>query len=136
MITIFRSTLTDVQVAIILTSLIVMTSSTSWYYYAIFSIPALLAITQVKFEKKTFGPNKELEQTPISRKIDLVLWCALVLTLVQLPLGQLASNETIIVTSANLVGGFWISAYILIFVTIVKARAKSKTETKPQKDIF
>jgi hypothetical protein len=125
-ITIFRQSLKDVQVAIILTSLVAMTSSTSWYYYAIFSIPALLAVTQMKFEQGPSGLNGQQEQTATSQRIDFILWCALVLTLVQLPLYQLQSDEMIIVTTANLVGGFWIGAYILIFAELLKGRTKNR----------
>ena len=130
-ITIFRSSLTDVQVAIILTSLIVMASSTTWYYYAIFSIPALLAVTQMKQERKGIPTSFDSERNPTSRKIDFILWSALVLSLIQLPLYQLDSNDAIIVTSANLVGGIWIIAYLFTAAVLSKSRVKLKTETTP-----
>ena len=130
-ITIFRATLTDVQVGIILTSLIVMTSSTSWYYYAIFAIPALLAVTQMKNVRKGMDPPRDSGQTPTSKSTNFILWSALVLTLVQLPMYELASNKVIIVTTANLVGGFWIVAYILIFVALLKGRNKIKIQAGP-----
>jgi hypothetical protein len=125
-ITIFRQSLKDLQIAIILTSLVAMTSSTSYYYYAIFSIPALLAVTQMKFESGPSSLNGQLDQTATSQRIDFILWCALVLTLIQLPLYQLLSDEIIIVTTANLVGGFWIGAYILILAALLKGRTKNR----------
>jgi len=129
-VTTFRSSLTDVQVAIILTSLIVMTSSTTYYYYAIFAIPALLAVTQVKRECVGMNAYLDSENTTTSKEINLILWAALVLTLIQLPLYQLDSNEDIIVTSANLVGGIWIIAYILIAGVLIKSYVKFTTGTK------
>jgi hypothetical protein len=131
-ITIFRSTLTNVQVTIILTSLIVMTSSTSYYYYAIFAIPALLAITQMKQENVGAIISTHLEQTPASKRINFILWSALILTLVQFPIYQLDSNDVISATTANLVGGVWIGAYVLIFAVLLKERTRDKIEKNPQ----
>jgi hypothetical protein len=131
-ITIFRSTLTNTQVAIIVTSLIVMTSSTSYYYYAIFAIPGLLAVTQMKQGSGVPRFSNHLEQTPISKRINFILWSALVLTLVQLPMYQLDSNDLISATTANLVGGVWIGAYVLIFAVLLKGRTRGKIESNPQ----
>jgi hypothetical protein len=111
----YRESLTDVQVTIILTSLVAMTSSTSWYYYAIFSIPALLAITQMSRRRMIENSKAETENNWASKRIDFVLWSALVLSLIQLPMYELAANKQIIVTTANLVGGFWIIAYLIVF---------------------
>jgi hypothetical protein len=137
-ITTFRKILNDVQVTIILTSLIVMTSSTSFYYYSVFSIPALLALTQIHMQRKKISPSVDSEETSTANRIDIILWSALVLTLIQLPMYELDStpaniglNEVVIVTSANLTGGFWILAYILIFAVLLGGRAKKKTKTKP-----
>ena len=121
-ITLFRSKLTNVQVSIILTSLIVMTSSTTYYYYAIFAVPALLAVTQMKQDGRGVVIAEDSEQTPTSKRINFILWSALVLTLVQFPMYQLDSNDVYFVTTANLVGGVWIGAYILILVTLLKRK--------------
>jgi hypothetical protein len=129
-ITIFRSNLTNVQVAILITSLIVMTSSTTYYYYAIFSIPALLAVTQMKDNPKGLLTSEDSQLTSTSKRINFILWLSLVLTLVQLPMYQLDSNEVLIVTTANLVGGVWIGAYILIIVALLKGRTRRKGGTK------
>jgi hypothetical protein len=129
-ITIFRSNLTNVQVAILITSLIVMTSSTTYYYYAIFSIPALLAVTQMKDNPKGLLTSEDSQLTSTSKRINFILWLSLVLTLVQLPMYQLDSNEVLIVTTANLVGGVWIGAYILILVALLKGRTRRKSGTK------
>jgi hypothetical protein len=131
-ITIFRSTLTNTQVAIIVTSLIVMTSSTSYYYYAIFAIPGLLAVTQMKQGSGVAMFSNHPRQTPISKRINFILWSALVLTLVQLPMYQLDSNDVISATSANLVGGVWIGAYVLISAVLLKGRTRGKIESNPQ----
>jgi hypothetical protein len=130
-ITIFRSTLTTIQVAIIFTSLIVMTSSTSYYYYAIFAIPGLLAVTRMK-QERVEAISSHPDHTPMSKRINLILWLALVLTLIQLPMYQLDSNEVISATTANLVGGVWIGAYVLIFAVLLKGRTRNKVESSPQ----
>lgn len=135
-ITIFRSTLTNTQVAIIVTSLIVMTSSTSYYYYAIFAIPGLLAVTQMKQGSGVTMFSNHLDQTPISKRINFILWSALVLTLVQLPIYQLDSNDVIITTTANLVGGVWIGAYVLVFAVLLKGRTRDAIETNPQNAVL
>ena len=142
-VSIFRNFLSDVQVAIILTSLIVMTSSTSFYYYSIFAIPALLALTQVQLQQKGIVPLADSGHTATSNRIDIILWSALVLTLIQLPMYGLDSQEVrigsnnefttmtanIIVTTANLIGGFWILAYTLIFSIVLRGIFKTKTKT-------
>jgi hypothetical protein len=129
-ITLFRSKLTNVQVSIILTSLIVMTSSTTYYYYAIFAVPALLAVTQMKQDGRGVVIAEDSEQTPTSKRINFILWSALVLTLVQFPMYQLDSNDVYFVTTANLVGGVWIGAYILILAALLKGRIGRRFETK------
>ena len=130
MITIFKKSLNNVQVAILLTSLVAMTSSTSWYYYAIFSISGLLAVTQLKSAPRPSDLDGREKHTEIPQMIDFILWCALVLSLVQLPLYQLASNEAIVVTTANLVGGLWVVAYILIFTTLARGRTRTRLNSK------
>jgi hypothetical protein len=134
LITVYRRALTDVQVAIILTSLVAMTSNTSWYYYAIFSIPALLAVTQTGKKVSASISKPKFEDNLAFKKIEFILWSVLVLTLIQLPMYALSSDKSIIVTTANLVGGFWIIAYVLIFGVLIgdkkaqskKARVKSQ----------
>jgi hypothetical protein len=135
-VSILRNSLSEVQVAIILTSLIVMTSSTSFYYYAVFSIPALLALAQNQMQRQEIDSMPDLGRTPTSHKIDFILWSALLLTVTQLPMYEMDSNEVItgsnqvfIVTSANLIGGFWILTYILIFSVVLRGRFKTKTKT-------
>jgi hypothetical protein len=103
-----------------------MTSNTSWYYYAIFSIPALLALTQMN-KLVTAGISKpKIVGNSVSKKIDYILWLVLVLTLIQLPMYELASDKSIIVTTANLVGGFWIIAYTLIFGLLLSGKSERK----------
>jgi hypothetical protein len=140
---IFRNFLSDVQIAIILTSLISMTSSTSFYYYAVFAIPAILLLTQTQIHRKGIVSPANPEQTSTSHRIDFIIWVALVLTLIQLPMYELdsqtvfvgsndvfiATTANLVVTTANLVGGFWILAYILIFTVVLKGRTKTKTKT-------
>jgi hypothetical protein len=123
-ITLYRRALTDVQAGIILTSLVAMTSNTSWYYYAIFSIPALLALTQMNKLVTTGISKPKIVGNSVSKKIDYILWLVLVLTLIQLPMYELASDKSIIVTTANLVGGFWISDYTLIFGLLLSGKSE------------
>jgi hypothetical protein len=128
LITAYRHVLTDVQVGILLTSLVAMTSSTSWYYYAVFSIPALLALTQMSKNATSSTLRAKKDENSASKKINFTLWMVLVLTLIQLPMYQLASDKSIIVTTANLVGGFWIIAYVFVFGVLIgdKKSVKSK----------
>jgi hypothetical protein len=128
LITAYRHVLTDVQVGILLTSLVAMTSSTSWYYYAVFSIPALLALTQMSKNATSSTLRAKKDENSASKKINFTLWMVLVLTLIQLPMYQLASDKSIIVTTANLVGGFWIIAYVFVFRVLIgdKKSVKSK----------
>jgi hypothetical protein len=72
------------------------------------------------------------DHTPMSKRINLILWLALVLTLIQLPMYQLDSNDLISATTANLVGGVWIGAYVLIFAVLMKGRTRDKIEKNPQ----
>jgi hypothetical protein len=130
LITVYRRALTDVQVAIILTSLVAMTSNTSWYYYAIFSIPALLAVTQMSKRTAAGTSKAKIEDNSVSNKIDYTLWLVLVLTLIQLPMHELTSDKSIIVTTANLVGGFWIVAYTFIFAFLIGAKTTKKSKSQ------
>ena len=130
LITFYRRALTDVQVAIILTSLVAMTSNTSWYYYAIFSIPALLALTQMSNNVTTITSKANILDNLTSKKIDYILWVALVLTLIQLPMYELASDKSLIVTTANLVGGFWIITYTLIFGFLIGGKTTNKSKSQ------
>ena len=136
MITAYRRVLSDVQVGIILTSLVAMTSSTSWYYYAIFSIPALLALTQMSKNATSSNLGAKKEENLTSKKINFILWVVLVLTLIQLPMYQLASDKSIIVTNANLIGGFWIIAYVFVFWALIGdiKKVKSKQDSLNRKD--
>jgi hypothetical protein len=43
---------------------------------------------------------------------------------------QLDSNDVYFVTTANLVGGVWIGAYILILAALLKGRIGRRFETK------
>jgi hypothetical protein len=108
-----------------------MTSNTSWYYYAIFSIPALLAVTQMSKNATASMSKAKILDNLASKKIDYILWVALVLTLIQLPMYELASDKSIIVTTANLVGGFWIIAYSLIFGFLIRRQNSNKVR-KPR----
>jgi hypothetical protein len=136
LITAYRRVLTDVQVGILLTSLVAMTSSTSWYYYAIFSIPALLALTQMSKNVTSSTSRAKKDENLTSKKINFILWVVLVLTLIQLPMYQLASDKSIIVTTANLVGGFWIIAYALIFSVLIRSKIVKIQEIRVNKQDF
>ena len=127
MITLFRENLTDVQITIILSSLVAMTSNTSWYYYAVFAIPALLAITLMRKDLKKVLPIEKNDDSPKTDKVDFILWFASVLTLIQLPMYELATDNSIVVTSANLIGVYWIITYLSIAVVLSTRGPKGKT---------
>jgi hypothetical protein len=42
---------------------------------------------------------------------------------------EFTTTTNIIVTTANLIGGFWILAYILIFSVVLRGRFKTKNKT-------
>ena len=121
-----------------------MTSSTSFYYYAVFAIPAILVLTQTQIQRQGIVSPANPEQTSTSHRIDFIIWVALILTLIQLPMYELdsqtvfvgsnddfiATTANLVVTTANLVGGFWMLAYILIFTVVLKGRTKTQTKTK------
>jgi hypothetical protein len=84
----------------------------------------------MKDNPKGLLTSEDSQLTSTSKRINFILWLSLVLTLVQLPMYQLDSNEVLIVTTANLVGGVWIGAYILIIVALLKGRTRRKGGTK------
>ncbi len=133
MISLFREALTNIQISIILTSLVAMTSNTSWYYYAVFAIPALLAITLMRKDQRRALSVEEKFDSPNAKKVDFILWAASVLTLIQLPMYELATGNSIVVTSANLVGVYWIIAYLSIAGVLSRERNNGKIVPIPSK---
>ena len=133
--TILRSQFSDQHLGIILISLITMTSGTSFYYYGVFAAPALLAL--MASNSKFAARGVEIDTT---RRINIILWCALIATHFQLPMFRVwqlpdlgsewveATND-VVVTSATLVGFTWILAYAAIFGAIAWTKL-TKTTTK------
>jgi hypothetical protein len=125
MITFFRANLTNIQIAILLTSLVASTSNTSWYYYAVFAIPVLLEIALARNEKKKSASEENIEDNSPSKRIDFILWSVSILTLIQLPMYEL-NDKLIVVTTANLIGVFWIIAYLLIVAILSQRKPKRR----------
>lgn len=122
--TILRSKFSDQHLGIILISLITMTSGTSFYYYGVFAAPALLALMANNSKLSPRG-----DESGTTRRINIILWCALIGTHIQLPMFQVwqlpdldsywveVTND-VVVTSATFVGFTWILSYAAIFTAI------------------
>jgi hypothetical protein len=110
---IWRSRFSDQHLGIILVSLITMTSGTSFYYYGVFAAPALLALMASNSKLAARGAEAD-----ITRRINIILWCALIGTHIQLPMFLVQQTNDVVVTSATLVGFTWIMAYAAIFAAI------------------
>ena len=122
--TLWRSQFSDQHLGIILVSLITMTSGTSFYYYGVFAAPALLALMASNSKLAARG-----DEADITRRINIILWCALIGTHIQLPMFRVwhlpdtgsywvEVTTDVVVTSATLVGFTWILAYASIFAAI------------------
>lgn len=119
MVLVFRPSLTQTQISILVVSCISLLSGTTFLYYAVFVIPVLLT-----FLTKT-GKNGPLESSTEStsqrvsnQPIQLILWLASVATLVQFPIFNLTQGSSTVTTS-SLIGGVWLSAYIAIAIALV-----------------
>jgi hypothetical protein len=128
LISVFRNRLSDRQTAIILISTVSMVSAVSWYYYAIFAIPSLLALANPKYRQIISKSRRSTKSQPsVSSNIDVVLWMALILTLIQIPLFGVPRGEpnfypdlAIAVTSSTMIGIVWVSALVWIFGYLFK----------------
>jgi hypothetical protein len=122
-----RKKLTITQVSIIVVSAISMTSAISYYYYAVVAIPFLLILHQesksILVSDKEFSTNDS--QDLRDRRINIALWLASVLTLVQLPI-LIAQESVYTITTAPFIGGVWITCYLYIFYVLVRSSDKSK----------
>jgi hypothetical protein len=118
---IFRKTLTLTQVLILALSSITMTSAISWYYYVVIVIPFLLFLKNDKsdtseLETKDDG-DKRTSNT--NQAVNLALWSASVLSLVQLPIPGLFAGE-ILIASGVFVGGLWVICYIVVLTILIR----------------
>jgi hypothetical protein len=126
----FRSSISDTHLGIVLVSLVAMTSGTSFYYYGVFAAPALLALMATR--RSSSPPVTNADTT---RRITFVLWCALIGTHIQIPLFRVwqppglapdwveATND-VFVPSTTLVGLIWIFAYLAVFIIIAQTKFK------------
>jgi hypothetical protein len=122
-----RKKLTITQVSIIVVSAISMTSAISYYYYAVVAIPFLLILHKeskpILVSDKAFSTNDS--QDLRNRRINIALWLASVLTLVQLPI-LIAQESVYTITTAPFIGGVWITCYLYILYVLVRSSDKSK----------
>ena len=119
MVLVFRLSLTQTQISILVVSCISLLSGTTFLYYAVFVIPVLLTfLTKTgkngPLESSTESTSKRVSNQPI----QLILWLASVATLVQFPIFNLTQGSSIVTTS-SLIGGVWLSAYIAIAIALV-----------------
>jgi len=128
---VFRKTLTMTQVCILALSSITMTSAISYYYYVVIAIPFLLSIENTKPHSLELNTKKSKAGHSDGDGINLVLWLASLLSLVQIPIPWITfsasqipipwmSSWEVVVASGVFVGGIWILCYFVIFIILVR----------------
>ena len=123
-----RKKLTIIQVSIIVVSAITMTSAISYYYYAVVAIPFLLILhkeSKLSLDLASKFPHNDSQKTINNNRVNIALWLASILTLVQFPV-LIAQESEYTITTAPFIGGVWIFCYLYIFVVNVRSREKSQ----------
>jgi len=120
----FRKSINGVQMTILLSSAISLTSATTYFYYTVLAIPAILFLL-----RSGVGPEDKIQyrirQSSHGSKIDFILWLASILTFVQYPIPAFIQGP-LVLTSASLIGAVWMIAYTAICIVLVLGK-KSKT---------
>jgi hypothetical protein len=122
----FRKKLSITQSSIIVVSAVSMTSAISFYYYIVVAIPFILSLHNAPKSSSDFGRKNVLNDRQEFRniRINFALWFASILTLVQIPVLGMAQQGEIIITTAGLIGGVWITCYLYILAVLVRSREK------------
>ena len=121
-IAIFRKSLTEVQITILVFSAVSLTSATTYFYYTVLAIPAILFLIRAPEEIKERAQIKS-NQTVLRNKIDLILWVSCILTFVQFPILTFTQGP-LVLTTASLIGAVWIMGYFAIVVTLVSGKLR------------
>jgi hypothetical protein len=115
----FRKILTQIQISILIISCVSLMSATTYLYYAVFAIPNLLFLKSTKLgvtEVSSFAIERFSKD--INQNINFVLWLASVGTLVQFPIFD-SVQDTWVITTSSMIGGVWISAYLVIATILI-----------------
>ena len=117
---IFRKSLSLNQISIILISSISLASATTYYYYGVFAVPFILALTTLGSRSLDSGDESSYQIHEVDKQsVSFVLWLASIGTMIQIPVfGLLDGNR--IVTSSTIVGFWWILAYIVILGLLLR----------------
>jgi uncharacterized membrane protein (GlpM family) len=116
LILIFLSRITIVQAFVIAISAISLTSSTTYAYYTLFAIPALIGISLDGRENEAKNVKGGIVK-PQSR-VTFILWLASMFTMIQFPIFGL-DDGTRILTTNSLVGLIWMFAYLTTFIILL-----------------
>jgi len=120
MILLFRDTLSRAHIAVLMLSVISMLSATTYFYYALFAVPTLLALMREREDSsEQFMAVTQRGITGVGQQIAFVMWLASICTLVQLPIFGV-SLDTQILTTGTLVGGVWIFSYTAIAIILIR----------------
>jgi hypothetical protein len=122
----FRKKLSITQISILVVSAVSMTSAISYYYYIVIAIPFILSLHNAgKFSSDLINQvSQNRSQEFRNKRINFALWLASILTLVQFPVLGIAQDGKEIVTTAALIGGVWISCYLVIFAALLRSKKK------------
>ncbi len=122
----FRRSLSLNQISIILISSISLVSATTYYYYGVFAVPFILALTTLGSRSLDSGDKSRSQIHGVEIKsVSFVLWMASIGTMIQIPVFGLLEGDQI-VTSSTFVGFWWILAYILIFGLLIRTFASRR----------
>jgi hypothetical protein len=119
MVLVFRLSLTQTQISILVVSCISLLSGTTFLYYAVFVIPVLLTFLTQAGKNAQLEPSGDSSNVKVgNRSIQFILWLASVATLIQFPIFDLTQGSSIVTTS-SLIGAVWLFAYIAIAIALV-----------------
>jgi hypothetical protein len=120
--------LSAAQSFVLLLSAISLTSSTTYVYYSVFAVPAIIALTyEYTISEKQLRLSEKMTTSKAKEIGSGVIWLASIFTLTQFPIFGLSDGPRLF-TSSSLVGLVWILAYLVVTVSLFSESRVSKFE--------
>lgn len=112
---IHKSKLSHSQLFVLMVSAISLTSSTTYSYYTLFAIPALISLSREQVLEVVSANAVSTNSRIVGVKsVSMLLWVASIFTLTQWPIFGI-SNGNLVLTTHSLVGLVWMMTFVLVF---------------------
>lgn len=115
---IHKSKLSHSQLFVLMVSAISLTSSTTYSYYTLFAIPALISLSREQVLEMVSANAANTNSRIVGVKsVSMLLWVASIFTLTQWPMFGI-SNGNLVLTTHSLVGLVWMMTFVLVFLVL------------------